>query len=76
LAEHSDESERGKAYAAHFALTHACWLVTYPAIGHAAANFGTPLTFSIAGIVCLLIVAAAYLSGRGSNKPHIHSAAE
>jgi MFS transporter, NRE family, putaive nickel resistance protein len=76
LAEHSDEAERGKAYAAHFALTHACWLVTYPAIGHAAANFGTPLTFSLAGVVCLLIVAVAYLSGRGSNKPHAHSADE
>ena len=31
LAEHADEAERGRAYAAHFALTHACWLITYPA---------------------------------------------
>lgn len=64
LAEHSDESERGKVYAAHFALTHACWLITYPAIGYAAADFGTPLTFTVAGVVCLVITAIAFLIGR------------
>lgn len=72
LAEHSDEAERGKAYAAHFALTHVCWLITYPAIGHAAARFGTPATFTAAGIVCLLITAAAFFSGRGETKSHVH----
>lgn len=36
LAEHTVAEERGRAYAAHFALTHACWLITYPAVGHAA----------------------------------------
>jgi NRE family putative nickel resistance protein-like MFS transporter len=64
LAEHSHESERGKVYAAHFALTHACWLITYPAIGYAAADFGTPLTFTVAGAVCLVITAFAFLIGR------------
>ncbi len=73
LAEHSDEAERGKAYAAHFALTHACWLVTYPAIGHAAANFGTPITFTIAGVVCLVVTIFAYLLGRGDRSEHHHA---
>jgi NRE family putative nickel resistance protein-like MFS transporter len=73
LAEHSDEAERGKAYAAHFALTHACWLVTYPAIGHAAANFGTPITFTIAGVVCLVVTIFAYLLGRGERSEHHHA---
>lgn len=73
LAEHSDESERGKAYAAHFALTHACWLITYPAIGYAAAGFGTPATFTAAGIVCLLITFFAYLFGRGNRENQAHS---
>lgn len=76
LAEHSDEAERGKAYAAHFALTHACWLITYPAIGHAAANFGTPVTFTIAGIVCLIITIFAYLLGRGEKSEHFHARSE
>ncbi len=72
LAEHSDEAERGKAYAAHFALTHACWLITYPAIGYAAANFGTPVTFSAAGAACLLITLAAIFTGKGANEIHAH----
>ena len=72
LAEHADETERGKAYAAHFALTHACWLVTYPAIGYAAASFGTPATFTAAGIACLLITLFAFLSGRGGQENHVH----
>lgn len=72
LAEHADEAERGKAYAAHFALTHACWLITYPAIGYAAASFGTPATFTAAGIVCLLITLFAFLLGRGEQENHTH----
>ncbi|MDQ9172149.1 MFS transporter [Oxalobacteraceae bacterium R-40] len=67
LAEHTSEKERGRVYAAHFALTHACWLITYPAIGHGVARFGAPATFSIAGVVCLAITLAAYWF-----KPFIH----
>src|SRR5437762_12646631 len=53
LAEHTIEGERGRAYAAHFALTHLFWLASYPAIGHSAARWGSPLTFATAGGVCL-----------------------
>ncbi len=73
LAEHTDEAERGRAYAAHFALTHACWLITYPATGYAAASYGTPATFTVAGVVCLLITAAAFVFGRGENNLHSHN---
>ena len=76
LAEHADKAERGKAYAAHFALTHACWLVTYPAIGHAAARYGTPATFTGAGIVCLIVTGAAFVLGRGSGGLHTHKSLE
>jgi MFS transporter, NRE family, putaive nickel resistance protein len=73
LAEHTIEQERGRAYAAHFALTHACWLVTYPAVGHAAALWGAPATFSVAGVVCLLVTAAAVALGRGVGRgAHTH----
>ncbi len=74
LAEHTHERERGRAYAAHFALTHACWLVTYPAIGHAAVQFGTPVTFTVAGAICVLITALAAALGRGMNTAHVHEA--
>ncbi len=63
LAEHTTESERGRAYAAHFALTHACWLLTYPAIGYSSSYFGTPATFTAAGIACLIITLLAWLAG-------------
>jgi NRE family putative nickel resistance protein-like MFS transporter len=49
LTEHVPESLRGRAYDAHFALAHACWLVTYPAVGHAAARLGVAATFTAAG---------------------------
>lgn len=72
LAEHTREEERGRAYAAHFALTHACWLLTYPAVGHAAARWGAPATFTVAGIVCLLITLAAKVVGRRPSGAHSH----
>lgn len=75
LAEHTFEEERGRAYAAHFALTHACWLITYPAIGHAAARWGSPLTFAAAGVACLLITAGAFAVGRGTRGAHTHERA-
>lgn len=72
LAEHTDEAERGRAYAAHFALTHACWLITYPAVGFGATYLGTPLTFTAAGAACLLVTAAAYFFGSRPSVAHNH----
>jgi MFS transporter, NRE family, putaive nickel resistance protein len=72
LAEHTSEDQRGRAYAAHFALTHACWLAAYPAVGHAAARWGAPATFTAAGVVCVLITLAAMLHGRGVRGTHTH----
>ena len=74
LAEHTSEDERGRAYAAHFALTHATWLITYPAIGYAAANLGTPKTFTVAGIACLIITFFALILGikNKSDDNHLH----
>ncbi|MGH7965563.1 MAG: MFS transporter, partial [Candidatus Binatia bacterium] len=61
--------ERGRAYAAHFALTHVFWLGTYPAVGHLAHAVGTPWTFTLAGIVCTAATLAA-LSIRAAHRPH------
>ncbi len=72
LAEHTFEEERGRAYAAHFALTHACWLITYPAIGHAAASLGSPLTFTIAGVTCLLATGIAVTMRQSGPSEHTH----
>src|SRR6266542_1435381 len=74
FAEHTIEGERGRAYAAHFALTHLCWLASYPAIGHASARWGSPLTFTGAGVVCLLVTVVAMLLGYGKRDAHTHQA--
>ena len=65
LAEHTTEAERGRAYAAYFALTHAFWLITYPAIGYGTSAFDAPLTFTVVGAVCLLITLGVLLSRKG-----------
>ncbi|WP_445366584.1 MFS transporter [Methylomonas sp. BW4-1] len=71
LAEHTTAANRGRAYAAHFALTHAFWLITYPAIGHGVSRLEAPLTFTIAGAVCLIIAMVAIFS-RKPNSDHVH----
>ncbi|WP_020485862.1 MFS transporter [Methylomonas sp. MK1] len=71
LAEHTTEADRGRAYAAHFALTHAFWLITYPAIGQGVSRLEAPLTFTIAGAVCLIISMVAIIS-RKPNHDHVH----
>lgn len=71
LAEHTIEANRGRAYAAYFALTHAFWLLAYPAVGHGITRFGAPLTFSVAGGVCLFIAVAAFLV-KAPSRDHEH----
>jgi MFS transporter, NRE family, putaive nickel resistance protein len=68
LAAHTDSSERGRAYAAHFALTHLFWLVTYPAVGYLARYLGPARTFSIAGVAVLALTALSLLVGRGAHR--------
>ncbi len=72
LAEHTFPAERGRVYAAYFALTHACWLVTYPLIGIAGARLGVTVTMAAAGVACLFLTAVAALL-RGRTGDHVHS---
>lgn len=73
LAAHTEVSERGRAYAAHFALTHLFWLVTYPGVGYLARYAGTPTTFTVAGLAVLCLVAVSVALG-GQVHPAGHSA--
>ena len=72
LAEHTFEDERGRAYAAHFALTHLFWLIAYPGVGHAATRWGPPSTFTVAGIGCLLITCIALVVRPRGSGAHVH----
>jgi MFS transporter, NRE family, putaive nickel resistance protein len=69
LARHTATHERGRAYAAHFALTHLFWLGTYPAVGFLGRSVGVPVTFTLAGLVAALATLAAVAVGR-PHRPH------
>ena len=73
IAEHTSGDERGRAYAALFAITHAFWLFAYPATGYLARAIGADRTFTVCGIACLLIWLLAVLVGRGTQGAHLHA---
>lgn len=54
LRRSSNPEDRPALYAAHFALSHACWLLTYPVAGWLGAAVGMP-----AGFLTLAALAAA-----------------
>lgn len=45
LRRSSNDTNRAAVFAAQFALSHACWLVTYPLAGWLSAYAGWPTTF-------------------------------
>ncbi len=70
LAAHTEPVERGRAYAAHFALTHLFWLVTYPSVGYLARYIGAPRTFTFAGIAVMLLTGLSLVIGRAPHRLH------
>lgn len=81
--------DRPAIFAAQFALSHACWLITYPVAGWFGAEAGIPITFAILAIVAALALAiAAYVwpssdpdevehthTGLDDDHPHLADAA-
>ncbi len=63
LAEHTIPAERGRAYAAHFALTHLFWLGTYPAVGYLSQTLGVPGTFTAVGLMAGVVTLLALGTG-------------
>lgn len=58
----SHAEDRPALFAAQFALSHACWLITYPFAGWAGAWMGLPATMSALGVVALIgVVVAVWL---------------
>ncbi|HSK38348.1 MAG TPA: MFS transporter, partial [Arenibaculum sp.] len=68
--------DRPALFAAQFALSHACWLVTYPLAGWAGAELGMTATASILGALALGGTAAAAVlwpAGDPSVLDHVHA---
>jgi MFS family permease len=54
LRRSSHAEDRPSLFAAQFALSHACWLITYPAAGWIGATFGLATTFAVMVAVVLI----------------------
>jgi H+ antiporter protein len=59
LRRSSQPEDRPALFAAQFALSHACWLITYPLAGWLGAKAGLPATFvALAALAAFAVVAA------------------
>jgi MFS family permease len=54
LRRSSHAEDRPALFAAQFALSHACWLITYPAAGWIGATFGLTIAFTVMVAVVLI----------------------
>ncbi len=55
LRRSSNEGNRPAYFAAQFALSHACWLLTYPLAGWLSSTFGLLTAFAV---LCIVTIAA------------------
>ncbi len=61
LRRSSQPSDRPALFAAQFALSHACWLITYPLAGWLGAAAGMPAVLIVLGLITAFGVAMAAL---------------
>lgn len=59
LRRSSHEAGRSALFAAHFALSHACWLITYPLAGWLGAAAGLPVTLVAHAVITVLATVTA-----------------
>jgi MFS family permease len=67
--------DRPAVFAAQFALSHACWLVTYPLAGWLAATMSVALTFSLFALLTVasvLVAAQIWPSEEAGDLVHCH----
>ncbi|MBP1871916.1 H+ antiporter protein [Ensifer adhaerens] len=51
--------DRPALFAAQFALSHACWLITYPLAGWLGATVGLPATFATLAVIAAVAIVVA-----------------
>lgn len=65
--------DRPSIFSAQFALSHACWLLTYPIAGWAGQAFGLPVAMMILGIIALIgSVIALFIWPSADTKELVH----
>lgn len=75
LRRSSHRGDRPALFAAQFALSHACWLFTYPLAGWLGAALGLSPTFLILAAIAAMGLAAGFLLWPAGDKaivPHEH----
>ena len=75
LRRSSSEADRPALFAAQFALSHVCWLITYPVAGQVGAAKGMALTFvALAALAVLGVLLALWRwpSRDPAKVPHEH----
>ena len=66
--------DRPSLFAAQLALSHACWLITYPLAGWSGAKLGLPQTFGVLGaLACVAVFVSAKLWPRHDPEQIIHN---
>ena len=60
LRKSASSENRTALFAAQFAFSHACWLITYPLVGWLSTHFGTLFTFIPMAIIALSALSFAY----------------
>lgn len=75
LRSSASPEDRPALFAAQFALSHGCWLITYPLAGWLGATVGlTPTYFVLASLTAAGAIAAAFLwPAVESDERHIHT---
>ncbi len=79
LRRSSNEGDRPAYYAAQFALSHACWLVTYPLAGWLGSSFGLVTAFTVLSGICVVATLAALMiwpSHDPATLEHVHNEIE
>ena len=77
LRRSSQAEDRPALFAAQFALSHACWLITYPLAGWLGAKGGLPLTFVVLGLsgaLALLLATRVWPAHDPEDIEHVHHA--
>ncbi|MHA7882089.1 MFS transporter [Nitratireductor rhodophyticola] len=75
LRRSSHPEDRPALFAAQFALSHACWLATYPLAGWLGATIGLVPTFLVLAVIAAAALAAALFLWPATDKetiPHRH----
>ncbi|PWV49398.1 putative MFS family arabinose efflux permease [Nocardiopsis sp. L17-MgMaSL7] len=70
------QEDRPALFAAHFSLSHACFLLTYPAAGWLGVLVGIPTTLSVFSVVALFASAVAvhlWRAGEPGPLTHLHT---